>query len=190
MRRQFWTNDIKIARDYNKIFKNDESNILYGRLSNEYESYHRRLNNPYDCYTNHLHHSTDLSKENTKITVTRSEYTWSPCMNVAKRPSVDELCKLYSNMFKEKSQNVPLNLTYNMPVPPPRATRRLSQIFIPNDSGNVDKSLDTIEEISSDKERILITPDKSMASGCSENCSKIKPKFVVTRCEPDVLQPQ
>lgn len=176
-RRRFWKHDIKIARDYNKTLEAEEAGCMLTKLSQELAAYHQSNVKP-----NQLHYSTDLAKDNTKINIKRSEFTWSPCTHFSKKSR--EIKEMYENLKKCKSNTARI-LNFNQPQSVSKVyQRRLSQIFVREDD-----KLNIIKETNSEK-----TTSSAEFSYDSHNSGKQycvgNKKFTVVPCTTDPLKPK
>ncbi|XP_018336185.1 uncharacterized protein LOC108744740 [Agrilus planipennis] len=104
-KRRFWKHDIKIARDYNRTFQNDDAKALYDQLQKEL-NYQVMSDHVQDSgyNRNNRHHSTDYLREKPNGSWGFSQYTWSPCTNDQQfnRPTVQELHHLYKHLLEKK----------------------------------------------------------------------------------------
>lgn len=176
VRRRFWKHDIKIARDYNKTLEAEEAGCMITKLSEELAAYHKSRFNP-----EHFCHSTDLAKDNIKVNIKRSEFTWSPCTHFSKKSR--EIKDMYEDLMKCKSNTARI-LNFNQSQPTSKVYhRRLSQIFVKDDD-----RLNIIRETNSER-----TTSSTEFSCESQNSRKQyctgKKKFTVVRCETDPLNP-
>ncbi|KAJ8922429.1 hypothetical protein NQ315_004375 [Exocentrus adspersus] len=124
-RHRFWKHDIKIVRDYNKTLEAEEGGCMIAKLSEDLAAYEKLRLNPEQC-----HHSIDLAKDNHKVNIKRSEFTWSPCMNFTKEISKEkskEMKDIYENLKKVSLKHSPsfelqLGISIGVEnVPPPTA---------------------------------------------------------------------
>ncbi|XP_060520655.1 uncharacterized protein LOC132698534 [Cylas formicarius] len=163
-RRRFWKHDIKVARNYNKTVQYGDKNDSFQTISDQIAHYHRTKDS--------FHHSTDLSKENLKVKIKRSEYTWSPCVN--------NVYDQYESLVNVRgcSSNA---VKCHFPVASTRGHRRLSQIFprcSPKDEFRRDKQ--DIEK------QGLVSAVVDPVSTCELVCSN--KKFTVTPCDLEQLK--
>ncbi|KAJ8941968.1 hypothetical protein NQ314_010187 [Rhamnusium bicolor] len=173
-RRRFWKHDIKIARDYNKTLQTEEADCMITKISEEIAQYQNSKLNSEQFF-----HSTNFERNDFKVDIKRSEYTWSPCMNLSKKSK--EVNELYENLIKCKP-NVSRILNFNLSKPRSQH-RRLSQIF---DQDN----LTTLQETNNEKGPSIA--ELSCESNKSKSTGKLfssgNKKFIVTPCEADPLK--
>lgn len=174
-RRRFWKHDIKIVRDYNKTLEPEQAGCMLTKLSQDLAAYHQSP-------LNHLYHSTDLARDNLKINIKRSEFTWSPCTNFSKKSR--EIREMYENLRKCKP-NTARVLNFNQTQSPAKIyQRRLSQIFVKEDG-----KLNIIKETNSEKTTSSAEFSCDSQSSGKQYCVG-KKKFTVVPCKTDPLNPK
>ncbi|XP_017772058.1 PREDICTED: uncharacterized protein LOC108559324 [Nicrophorus vespilloides] len=159
-RRQFWKHDIKVTRNYNKTLQKEEAKKMKAKFLKELGMAKRSD----DGQSDHLHHSTEINREEVEKSEKKTQYTWSPCTMVSKRPTIQELQDLYNNLVRESPKNSPKLI--------PKTVRKLSQIFA--NSPDVASSRDSV---------IIPISEPSTSNHQPTTCGR---KFTVTPCELEV----
>ncbi|XP_074035151.1 uncharacterized protein isoform X2 [Leptinotarsa decemlineata] len=168
-RKRFWKHDIKIARDYNKtIQKGMSGECMIKKLSEELAHYRKY------GYHEPLNHSTDLTTECLKNNPIRSQYTWSPCMDLdsgALKNLCQKLMKEHGSSMVQSSRNTEDSSHH----------RRLSQIFPPE--------IKKQHEQSSKQDLNLSMESGHSSTSTSRQYSLGNKKFIVTPCKSDGFLP-